>query len=89
MRYPLQKGTARALIDWLTAVYGNEWPTDAPLWMSFSWNGTKGNALGHFALSDICKKWLGTSKVEATNRTYKTMVEERGTKGIENLLDIN
>lgn len=89
MKYPLQKGTAQALVDWLTAVYGNEWSTDAPLWISFSWNGSKGQALGSAALSDICKKWLGTSKVEATNRTYKTMVEERGTKGIEDLLDIN
>ncbi len=89
MHEEVQKGTAQALIDYLTAVYGHEWPPDAPVWKSFARNSSKGKALSYQSVGDICKKYLGTGKVEATRLTYLALRDEVGVKGIERLLDIN
>jgi integrase len=90
--YTLKKGTAQALIDYLQAVYSGEGAPDDPVWISYARNSSKGFALGKQASSDICKKWLGTSKVEATRLTYYAIKDEYGVKGledIEKLLGIN
>jgi site-specific recombinase XerD len=90
--YTLKKYTAQALINYLTAINYNECSPDAPIWLSFARNGAKGFAIGKQALSDICKKRLGTSKVDATRLTYFAIKNEYGDIGlehIETLLGIN
>jgi site-specific recombinase XerD len=71
-----------ALITYLGAVYGiiAELPADTPIWLSFARNETKGFAIGKQAISDICKKWLGTSKVHATRHTFAVAMEQAGAK---------
>jgi site-specific recombinase XerD len=93
MRHMLKKHTAQALLDYLTTVYSsNQWSPDAPIWLSFARNGSRGKAISNQTVSNICRKWLGTPKVEVTNRTYEAIKKEYGDKGIENienLLGIN
>ena len=78
----LQPRTLTALVTYLGAVYGNfaELPADTPIWLSFAWNDTKGMPIGKAAISDICKKWLGTSKVHATRHTFAIAMEAAGAK---------
>jgi site-specific recombinase XerD len=85
MRYTLKKYTAQALRDYLAVIYGNEYSPDDPVWISYARNGTKGFAISKQALSDICKKWLGTSKVDATRLTYFAIKDEYGIVGIDNI----
>jgi site-specific recombinase XerD/CHAT domain-containing protein len=85
----LRKSTAQILLDYLTALYPNKYVADDPIWLSYAKNGSREKAISTQAISDICKKHLGTSKVEAIRQTYLAMTHDVGVKGIEELLDIN
>lgn len=64
-----------ALLQWLRSYYGEDLPlaSDAPVWVALAAGGrngkNKGNQLGNQAIADICKKYLGTSKVHTTRHT--------------------
>lgn len=64
-----------ALLQWLRSYYGEDLSLagDAPLWVALAPGGrngkNKGNQLGNQAIADICKKYLGTSKVHTTRHT--------------------
>lgn len=78
----LKAKTASALTAYLHAVYGAELGTlssDAPIWVSFSKNNHRG-AISTQAISDICKKRIGTSKVHALRHTFSVSMEEAGAK---------
>ena len=71
----LPAGISEVLLTWLRSYYGGELyvsPND-PLWVALAAGGrngrNRGNQLGNQAIADICKKYLGTSKVHATRHT--------------------
>lgn len=67
----LAPGTTRALYAYLEAVYPGQLltlPGDAPVWVSFS-DRNRGQALGTRTLSNICERYLGTSKTHAPRHT--------------------
>ncbi|HEY6284762.1 MAG TPA: tyrosine-type recombinase/integrase, partial [Ktedonobacteraceae bacterium] len=84
----LRQATAQALIDYLTMLYSNGYSAGDPVWLSFARNDSKGQPITKPGVSDILKKYLGTSKVESTRLTYHAMKEEVGLTGIEKLLDL-
>lgn len=71
----LPAGISRVLLAWLRSYYSEELyiSPDAPLWVALAAGGrngrNRGNRLGPQAVADICKKYLGTSKVHATRHT--------------------
>lgn len=71
-----------ALKDYLSAVYGDytTLPDDIPIWLSFARNGSKGEAIGKPAISDICKRVFGTSKVHSLRHTFAISMEIAGAK---------
>ena len=71
-RDTLDADVSSVLLDYLHAIHGDDLQELAPdtrLWLSFS-NATNGKPIGARALSDICKKHLGTSKVHALRHTF-------------------
>lgn len=79
----LEGGTSAALLDYLQALYGSELgilPHQAPLWISLSRNGTKGQPIGVKALEGICKKRCGSSKFHLLRHTFAVNMEEAGAK---------
>jgi site-specific recombinase XerD len=86
--YQLEKATAQVLIDYLSSFYGDEYPPDSPVWISFAHN-SYGKALGKQSVSDYCQKWLKTTMVESTRQTFLEMKDKVGKSGIENLLGIS
>lgn len=78
----LPHAASHALMDWLRAYYGQEVAVgtqgDArPVWVSLA-NRTHDQPLGPQGVADICKKWLGTSKVHATRHTWAIEMEKAG-----------
>jgi site-specific recombinase XerD len=74
--------TRQALEVYLHAFYGASLGVlnnDAPVFVSLSRNNY-GGTLSIQAISDICKKHLGTSKVHATRHTFAIGMEEAGAK---------
>jgi integrase len=83
LREELSREVGDALLRWLYRWYGvgvGRLPADAPLWVSLAPNGRRG--AGHHltarAISDVCKKRLGTSKVHALRHTYAAAMEAVG-----------
>ena len=80
----LPSAVTRAVAEYLHALYGdalNEGiPPDAPVWVSSSRNGSRGQALGIQSIADICAKRLGTSKVHALRHTFARAMEDAGAK---------
>jgi len=81
----LPAAVARAVGEYLHALYGDALlregvPPDAPVWMSFARNGSRGRALGIQSVADICAKRLGTSKVHALRHTFARAMEDAGAK---------
>lgn len=74
--------TLQAILKYMRSVHKDidALPEDTPLWISFARNETRGSAIGKSAISDICKKWLGTSKVHVTRHTCAWNLEEAGAK---------
>lgn len=71
----LPAGISEVLLTWLRSYYGEELylSPNVPLWVALAPGGRNGrnhgNQLGNQAIADICKKYLGTSKVHATRHT--------------------
>lgn len=83
MRDNLPKATGTALINWLHAQYHQPFdtiPSDTPLWVSLSCNGTGGKALSTRAIATICEMRLGESKVHALRHTFARAMEQAGAK---------
>lgn len=74
-----------ALFRWLYKWYGKELGTlakDAPLWVSIAPGGrngkNRGQQLGTQGIADVCKRYLGTSKVHVTRHTAAHHMEKVG-----------
>lgn len=83
LRDELSREVGDALLRWLYRWYGasvGRLPTDAPLWVSLAPNGRAklGHQLTARAISDVCKKRLGTSKVHALRHTWAHAMEAVG-----------
>lgn len=70
------------LLTWLRSFYGKDLlhlDKDAPLWPALARNPDYyGRAMTIQAISDVCKKYLGTSKVHRTRHTWAVTAEEAG-----------
>jgi site-specific recombinase XerD len=72
MRDRLDEETSAVLLEYLHAQYGKQLLTlapDAPIWVSYS-KQNRGQAISTQALSDICEKYLETSKVHGLRHTF-------------------
>ena len=71
----LPSGISEVLLTWLRSYYGEDLyvSPNSPIWVALAPGGrngrNRGNQLGNQAIADICKKYLGTSKVHATRHT--------------------
>ncbi len=71
----LPAGISHNLLTWLRSYYGEDLSlaSDTPLWVALAPGGrngsNRGNRLGNQAIADICKKYLGTSKVHTTRHS--------------------
>lgn len=72
----LPAGVSQILLAWVRTYYAEACiplTPDAPLWVALAPGGrngrNRGNQLGPQAIADICKKYLGTSKVHTTRHT--------------------
>jgi len=71
----LPAGISEVLLTWLRSYYGEELylAPDLPVWVALAPGGrngkNRGNQLGNQAIADICKKYLGNSKVHTTRHT--------------------
>ena len=72
----LPAGVSEVLLTWVRNYYteiGVPLTPEAPLWVALAAGGrngrNRGNQLGTQAIADICKKYLGTSKVHTTRHT--------------------
>jgi len=72
----LPAGVSQILLAWVRAYYSEACiplTPEAPIWVALAPGGrngrNRGNQLGPQAIADICKKYLGTSKVHTTRHT--------------------
>jgi len=71
----LPAGISCVLLTWLRSYYGEglSLSPDMPLWVALAPGGrngsNRGNRLGNQAIADVCKKYLGTSKVHTTRHS--------------------
>ena len=56
------------------------YPPERPLWVSLAHNGTAGHVLTGRAISKLCEKRLGTSKVHTLRHTFARAMEDAGAK---------
>lgn len=80
MKDILGDSTRDILIEWLIAFYKTDLGTldnNAPIFVSLSHNGY-GKQMSTQAVSNICEKHLGTSKVHATRHTFAITSEKAG-----------
>jgi site-specific recombinase XerD len=76
----LGEKTRDSLEAYIYALYGSELGAlrnDAPIFVSLSRNGY-GKRMSTQAVSDVCKKYLGTSKVHVTRHTFAVACERAG-----------
>lgn len=74
----LGEGTRNALVDYLTACYGSlHLDNDTPIFISLSHNHY-GKAMTTQAVADICRAYLGTSKVHTTRHSFAYNSEVAG-----------
>lgn len=81
MRDLLDEDVSAVLLDYVQAEYKrkvSQLDPDAPIWISHSRNGTRGQAIGTRTLSNICLARLGTSKVHALRHTFSDGMIESG-----------
>lgn len=78
----LSVAVSTALMEWLHAAYGahlGQLAKDAPLWISFTRNSRyRGQALGIQSISNICERYLGSSKVHVTRHTFTHLMMKAG-----------
>ncbi len=80
MRDEIEPRTKAALLAYLHALYGanlGKLAKEAPVFVSLSRNNNRGG-LSIQAVSDICLKHLGTSKVHTTRHTFAVQMERAG-----------
>jgi integrase/recombinase XerD len=78
----LEAKTTRALYAYLDCVYPGQLLTlsgDAPVWVSFS-DRNRGRAIGTRTLSNICERYLGTSKTHAPRHSLAVAMHKKGAK---------
>lgn len=70
-----------ALLDWLHAYYGDlaTIPATAPIWVDLS-HGAKGQlrGIGIKTVANICKRYIGTSKVHTLRHSFAVAMEKAG-----------
>ena len=79
----LTPGVGRALVDYLHRIYGlahHALPADAPIWVSFSRNGSQGRALSIRSIANICEQRIGVSTVHSLRHTFARGMEDSGAK---------
>lgn len=72
VRKQLPPRTGRALLDYLTMLYGSSLQTCAsekPVWVSVTGH-TPGQSLGYYGVRYVCKKYLGTTQVHTLRHSY-------------------
>jgi len=77
----LEVSTTRALLEYLHSYYGQDLGSlsgDAPLWVSFSHNESRGRQISAKALENICRKWTGSGKFHLTRHSFAYNMEEAG-----------
>jgi len=82
----IKPGTQKAVLIYLQKLYGAELGSlaaNAPVFVSFSRNSFQ-KQITIQTVSNICKRYLGTSKVHATRHTFAVGMERAGA----NLSDI-
>jgi site-specific recombinase XerD len=80
MRDRLDEETSAVFLEYLHAQHGKQiliLEPDAPIWVSYS-NQNRGQAISTQALSDICEKYLETSKVHALRHTFSVGMVRSG-----------
>ncbi len=78
----LETNTTRALYAYLECVYPGQLltlPGDVPIWVSFS-DRNKDQAIGTRTLSNILKRYMGTSKFHATRHTLALTMNDKHAK---------
>lgn len=87
MRDTLASSVSSALAEWITAFYGKgATADDRPVWVILKAAANKygpinvGDKMGAQSIADICKKYLGTSKVHTTRHTWAHQTEKAGAK---------
>jgi integrase len=83
MQDRLPRAVSIAFLCYIRAVYGDDLRTlhaDSPVWVSLARNASKGPAISTQAISDVCKKRLGTSQVHTLRHTFAHTMEEAGAK---------
>jgi len=84
---PLSLAVTNALNDYISSAYPKGFTADSPLWLSYS-QANKGQPISAAAIARVCNKYLHTTKVETTRRTYEALKNQVGVRGIEKLLGI-
>lgn len=79
LRDELEPPVGEALMRWVYRWYGSGvgLPPTAPLWVALEPN-SRGHQLTHQAISDMCKRRLGTSKVHALRHSFAHGMEAVG-----------
>lgn len=78
----IEAKTTKALYTYLECVYPGQLLTlsgDAPIWISFS-DRNKGRAIGTRMISNICERYLGTSKTHTPRHTLAVNMHNMGAK---------
>lgn len=76
----LPRGIGKAILDYLSGAYGpalGALSLSAPIWIALD-KVHRGHALTGRAISDICLKRLGVSKVHTTRHTFAHSMEKAG-----------
>ncbi len=86
MRDELDPRVKAALVAWLCAAHSvdgeriESLSADAPVWIGLGPNVKARRALSTDAISDVCRKYLGTAKVHATRHTFADGMRRIGAK---------
>lgn len=83
MRDTLSQEVSIILGKWLSTFYSSSFmslPDDTPVWVNLQHTRHRGEKLGYHGFSEICKHYLGTSKVHATRHSFALLMEVAGAK---------
>jgi integrase len=78
--WELETETTMVLADYLCAQYGERWheQKQAPVWVSYARNGSRGMKLTVQALEQISKKHIGTSQFHTMRHTAGVALDDLG-----------
>ena len=76
----LEAETSKVLADYLTYQYGERWQEhkQAPVWVSYSRNRSRGKKLTAHALEQISKKRIGMSTFHTMRKTSSLALDDLG-----------